>query len=340
MKNILLSRLFTHAEPVQRLNNVQNEALQNFMNKLNKNEYSFENVPCLCGNPDGELIGTHDRYGLVVHTHLCDRCGMMWTSPRMTEASLKRFYNEDYRAIYVGSSQVPEDFFYDQVERGRTIFNFISPRITRKSMEPLKVFDVGCGAGGMLLPFKNDGWLSYGCDVGEEYLKRGRDEGLVLEFGGPLSLMQYAPANLVILSHVLEHFPDPLSSLHEISKLVIDDGYLYIEVPGIFNVHSSYGDFLLYFQNAHLYHFTLNTLSTLIASAGFEYVAGNEKISALFKKTKKIKKRSGINESKKILHYIYLVEICRRMYLLRYINTLKRGVGRLLRNHYKERRRH
>ena len=111
MKNILLSRLFTHAEPVQRLNNVQNEALQNFMNKLNKNEYSFENVPCLCGNPDGELIGTHDRYGLVVHTHLCDRCGMMWTSPRMTEASLKRFYNEDYRAIYVGSSQVPEDFF-------------------------------------------------------------------------------------------------------------------------------------------------------------------------------------------------------------------------------------
>lgn len=190
MEHWLLSRLFTQAEPIERLSNAQLDALEKFKHKVASADYSFENVPCLCGEREGTLIGTRDRYGLEVHTHLCNHCGMMWTSPRMAEDSLKKFYEEDYRPIYVGSSRAPDSFFRDQVEHGERVYDYITSRIGGCSNEHLKVFDIGCGAGGTLLPFKRNGWLSFGCDLGEEYLNRGRQEELILEHGEAISLSQ------------------------------------------------------------------------------------------------------------------------------------------------------
>lgn len=143
---------------------------------------------------------------------------------------------------------------------------------------------------------------------------------------------QYGPANVVILSHVLEHLSNPLNSINAISKLLAEDGYLYVEVPGIFKIHSTYGDVLLFLQNAHLYHFTLNTLSFLMAQAGFKLIDGNERISALFQKTKNAEIHGEINEYSKIRNYICFTEICRRMYIGRCINVPKRCLIRLL--HY------
>ncbi len=331
MKHWLLSRFFTQTEPIEPLNETQLNALEKFKGKVMNGDYSFESVSCLCGEKEGILIGTRDRYGLAVHTHLCNHCGMMWTSPRMTEDSLKKFYTEDYRPIYVGSSRAPDSFFREQVEHGDRIYDFIVSRIERQPKMPLKVFDIGCGAGGTLLPFKRKGWLAFGCDLGEDYLRRGREEGLTLEHGEAISLSQYGPADVVVLSHVLEHFAHPLESINEISKLVTEDGYLYVEVPGIFKIHSTYGDFLLFLQNAHLYHFTLNTLSSLMARAGFKLVDGNEQISALFQKTKNIELCGEDSEVSKIRNYIYLTEIYRRTYIGKCIIILKRSIVWMLR---------
>lgn len=334
MEHWLLSRFFIQGESIEPLNKTQLDALERFKHKVEDGEYAFESVPCLCGDKDGGLlISTRDRYGLAVHTHLCGYCGMMWTSPRMTEDSLKKFYEEDYRLIYVGSSHAPDTFFRDQIEHGERIYAFITSRVERQSRKPLKIFDIGCGAGGTLLPFKKDnGWLPFGCDLGEEYLNRGRKEGLTLEHGGAASLFQYAPANVVILSHVLEHFSNPLESINEISKLITKDGYLYVEVPGIFKIHSTYGDFLLFLQNAHLYHFSLSSLSTLMAQAGFKLVDGNEQISALYQKTENTKVCEGKNEFSKIKYYIYLTEIYRRTHIGKCVNSLKSSAMKMLRN--------
>jgi hypothetical protein len=129
MTHWVLARLFNQAESIEQLNDAQQQALELFKRKIANNEYSFEDVPCLCGETEGILIGTRDRYGLEVHTHLCEHCGIMWTSPRMTEDSLKRFYEDDYRSIYIGDPQAPESFFREQVEHGEIIYNYIKSRI-------------------------------------------------------------------------------------------------------------------------------------------------------------------------------------------------------------------
>jgi len=327
MKHWLLYRLFNQTEPIEQLNSTQRSALEIFKRKIRDGEYLFENVSCLCGEKDSILISTHDRYGLSVHTHLCRHCGMMWTSPRMREDSLTKFYEIDYRPIYVGSPQAPDSFFREQVEHGKRMYDYVKSDIEKSSKDRLKVFDIGCGGGGALLPFKDNGWIPFGCDLGEEYLIRGREEGLILEHGDSRSLSLYGPANLVILSHVLEHFSYPLKNLNEVSKLLADDGYIYIEVPGIFKIHDTYGDVLLFLQNAHLYHFTLNTLSSLMAQAGFKLIKGDENICALFQKSANIEKRSEENESSKILQYIYLTEIYRFMRIKKCIQITKKRIS-------------
>lgn len=280
----MFSRLAHLDHPAESLTTKQLVALKTFQSKITNGIYSLEDAQCLCGAKRGLIVAKVDRYALSVQTNLCKDCGIMWTSPRLNKKSLSEFYKNDYRPIYVGDAAAPEKFYHDQVLHGRNIVSYLSEKL--KVEEVNRVFDIGCGAGGVLLPFKERGCVVFGCDMGSEYLSRGRNDGLVLEEGDCTSLAKYGPANLIILSHVLEHFPDPLKSLTQISNLLEDEGYIYIEVPGILNAYQTYGDIILYLQNAHLYHFTLRSLEVLMTIVGFELVCGNEGVKALFRKTR------------------------------------------------------
>jgi SAM-dependent methyltransferase len=310
---LLLRRFQSLAEPAENLNALQRTSLQQFEAKIEAQEFEFESVPCLCGSTHSQLLAQVDRYALSVKTHLCQDCGMMWTSPRMTERSLVKFYDEDYRSIYVGAPQAPDDFFAEQIDHGCRIRDYVVTEVT--CTDQTIVFDVGCGAGGILMPFYQAGCRTFGCDLGSDYLQRGRAEGLCLEQGDVNVLVPQGKANLVVLSHVLEHFADPVKSLHDIANAIEDGGYLYIELPGVLQIYETYGDLLLFLQNAHLYHFTLKTLTQLLRSVGFELVKGDEQIKALFRKVTapQLMPVTPVdpNHAKVILNYILSNEVKR-----------------------------
>ncbi len=316
LNQLLFNKLLSKGQPSRFLikekyipNKTQISALNQFQTKLENSYYSLEEVPCICGSNDSYLIAKRDRYGLSADTWLCKDCGLVRTSPRMNEESLSRFYNEDYRPIYVGEAQAPDHFFSTQIRQGKAIYNFVKSNSNLDLSSNITVFDVGCGAGGVLVPFKAAGCSTFGCDLGGEYLKRGITDGLSLKHGNVDSLRDYGEANLVILSHVIEHFPNPILELEQISKALVKEGYLYIEVPGIFNIHKTYGNTLNFLQNAHLYHFTLATLTSLMAKAGFKLIEGDEHIHALFQKCENVSHISTENLASKILNYLYLVEL-------------------------------
>jgi SAM-dependent methyltransferase len=306
LTQLLLRRFQSVLEPAESLNALQRCALKQFEQKVAEQHYQFEAVPCLCGTNHSVLLAQVDRYALSVKTHLCQDCGVMWTSPRMTEDSLAKFYDEDYRSIYVGAPQAPDSFFVEQVEHGDRIHAYLASELMVD--DQTIVFDVGCGAGGILMPFFKAGCQTFGCDLGNDYLQRGIAEGLRLEQGDVRVLAPYGKANLVILSHVLEHFADPTQALTDIANAIDDNGYLYIELPGVLRIYETYGDFLLFLQNAHLYHFTLHTLTQLLQSVGFELVKGDEQVRALFRKVASASMKSDVNQSQEILNYILLNE--------------------------------
>lgn len=119
----------------------------------------------------------------------------------------------------------------------------------------------------------------------DAYLEYGRRKGLNLKLGHSADLLQEGKKyDLIILSHVFEHFLDIEKELSVIQELLAPDGLLYIEVPGLKLLeHGEYeGDFLACLQNAHVRIFSLGTLSNVMKKYGFDFCVGSEMIQSLF----------------------------------------------------------
>lgn len=268
--------------PPAALNSAQEQARIRVLERYRDGTFVTVPVSCLCGS-DGTIdvtIAERDRFGLPSPSVLCGHCGIVRTTPRLEEASLNQFYNEHYRSLYSGSEVEADEFFEKQIHKGASLKAFLDEALLRGS----NIADIGCGAGGLLIPFRDAGHSVQGCDLGYAYLDRGRQEGLDLRHGPAATLSDSAPFDLIILSHIVEHVPDPIEFLKsEVLTMLGPDGLIFIELPCLRGI-SRYGDPLRYFQNAHLWNFDLASLSAIAAAAGLQLQLGNEWIRALFRR--------------------------------------------------------
>lgn len=268
---------------VIRLSDRQIETRDVFKRKVEQKEYQLKSTVCFCGFSNDIVLAVKDRYDIPLRTVFCFNCGLVRSNPYYTDETLMSFYNNEYRALYSSSNYATKDFFREQEVFGHSIISFLSKNIDL-DLNKKKVYEVGCGAGGILMAFKESGADVIGCDYGDEYLSEGKSRGLHLVTGGSDKLEKYGKANLIVMNHVVEHFTNIDEEMKRISKLLEKGGFLYVGVPGLFNHVNSYGSLHWYLQNAHFYSFSLSSLTTLVESFGFEFVAGNEKIQAVFRK--------------------------------------------------------
>ena len=258
--------------------------------KINKRIYQFESVPCcVCNSEKFIILSNKDRYGLYMPVVICQKCGLIQTNPRMTQESYNSFYNLEYRKLYGGVKKPTKEFFKNQYLRGKKIYTYLQNNDTlSKSLSDLFIFEVGCGAGGILQYFQKKGSRIQGIDIGEKYIEFGRKNfALDLMVGKLPNISLDTSPDVIIYSHVLEHILYLKKELTCIYNLLSDNGVIYIEIPGIKNLKKNYNnDFLRFLQNAHVYHFTLNTLKNLLETNGFKMIIGDESIRSIFKKVK------------------------------------------------------
>ncbi len=114
-------------------------------------------------------------------------------------------------------------------------------------------------------------------------------------------------ADLIIVKHVLEHFTSLDRELSIMRELLRDNGYIYVEVPGVIEWIKN-NNFLSTLQLAHNYYFNLNLLTYVMNSNGFELIRGNEKIEALYIKRDNVKAKLP-NEYKRIVEQLKSIEI-------------------------------
>ena len=67
-------------------------------------------------------------------------------------------------------------------------------------------------------------------------------------------------------------------------------------------------DYLLYFQNAHTYHFTLDTLRQTLSMYGFAPERGDERVCAVFSKARDAHASEIVNYYADNMDYIFTVE--------------------------------
>ena len=275
------------------LNDLQRQQIQNFITKVETRKYKLEKNPCLCDSHDASrdvVVTQKDRYGIPCEIVLCRRCGLIRLKERLDAPSTAEFYKSEYRDIYVGRRIASAVFFQDQIKRGREFYGILEKHLDLSSIKT--VFEVGCGAGGVLYPFHESGKACSGCDFGEKYLRYGQDKGLQLYVGEvDRSRTQPKSQDLLILSHVMEHFNEPLQSMNELIEIVSPGGYLIVQVPGIFWIPRIYINPILYFQNAHVHNYYYYYLKIFFSVLGLEIIYGDERCTFLLKKPTLWKKK-------------------------------------------------
>lgn len=244
------------------LSDNQRRLIGGFNDRILSGELAFSAAPCLCGGETFELITEFDRYRAWQPAVICRDCGLVQNQPRLTETSLKWFYESDYfREAYGGANQIPmTDEKFDRILRGaRLRFERIVERIAIEDVG--SVGEVGCAGGWNLLPFHEAGIPVVGVDFGPHLVAFGRAKGMDLRVGD-ITAFGDAKFDLLILSHVVEHALDLNAFMTEALRHLNPGGSVYIEVPDI-------ADFCMgAFQTAHIYYFSIAQMNHLCARFG------------------------------------------------------------------------
>jgi len=271
---------------------------QQIESKISDGIYKFEKIKCcVCDSIKFRKLSNKDRYGLYMPVVICVQCGLIQTNPRMTQESYNEFYNNEYRKLYLGVEKPTKLFFSRQLQIGQLIYSYLLKKGNlRKTKRDLFVFEVGCGAGGILYYFKKKGFKIQGIDLGEDYIEYGiKNHDLDLSISTLKNFSFTESPDIIIYSHVFEHILDLKKELSIIHNILSDNGILYTMLPGVKNLFNSYNlNFLRYLQNAHTYHFTLTTLNNLLGTNGFKMIVGDETIKSVFKKDKIVNSRKPI----------------------------------------------
>jgi 2-polyprenyl-3-methyl-5-hydroxy-6-metoxy-1,4-benzoquinol methylase len=107
--------------------------------------------------------------------------------------------------------------------------------IRRHSAAKGRMLDLGCGDGTVLWLAKQDGWEVKGVELFPEHTKLVRETlGLDVETSDITAYNGVSAAwDCVVLTHVLEHLPDPVGALAKIRDLLKPGGVGVLEFPNI-----------------------------------------------------------------------------------------------------------
>ena len=247
-----------------RLNPLQRSTKFEFLKLIEEGSLKEVITHCpICRSDESDFFCGSDRIGLPVETVFCKHCPTLYSRSRLDEVSLGVFYSKFYRSLYVGSAEPTEDFFDNQVSSGNKIIERLTKfGRTDWNFAESRVLEIGCGAGGILLPFKIAGSDVLGIDLDDRYMDKGRSQGLTLKRLSVFEIPGNEKFDLIILKDVLEHLVDIERMIKILKDHLSEFGQIYVQVPS-FEALEFLGyrsDFLRYFQNAHLVHFSQASL--------------------------------------------------------------------------------
>jgi SAM-dependent methyltransferase len=322
--------------PPARLSPVQHRFRDAFLAKISTGEFEYERAErCLCGSTGGIELAAHDRFGIPVGTVLCESCGLCRSDPRLAKRDLPSFYNEIYHGLHQGVAEPDPSTALFRAGQGAAIHSYVQDLLPDGD---LRVAEVGCGTGIVLREFQeaavDRGVALVGCEYSEAYVAAGIASGTDIRLGGPEVLRAAAPFDLVILSHVVEHFPDPVEALISIRALGHRDTLYYVEVPGVMTIHrkAEYGyRFERYLTLAHTFDFTRATLTATMARAGFSLLRADERVRSVFRAGEVGIPADDPSTAVEILDYLRWLDASLHMRMVRARRGARLLIGRTLR---------
>jgi len=209
------------------------------------------------------VVNQHGRFIIAPHP----RFGFWQVRPQPSRAFLERYYRLSYRN--------PTYSFHEELYVH--LLRQHCPDLFRRRVRAL---EIGCGRGNFLLGLKHAGLETYGFEPGAGDHRACGAKGLSV-WNSPFDLRrarQHAPYGLISLVGVLEHFPQPVAMLTQVSSLLAANGVLFVLVPNDFNpfqeafVAKSGQHRWFLGPPEHLNYFTPSTLQRLLVGCGFSVI--------------------------------------------------------------------
>ncbi len=234
------------------------------------------------------LFGIPGKFKIVQ----CKECGLIFINPQPGQVALKGFYPKDY---YTPNSLHYREYTWLRKKVMETFWGYGHPSNSPKPVRLFKkvvllpfriryrhsipfvaggrLLDIGCGNGTELYKLKRMGWEAYGVEMDIEASERARLNGLSV-FTGNFFEANF-PNNffdVVRMSFVLEHLPNPKQTLIEVRRILRPYGRIYISVQNARSLN-----YWLFREKwfgldvpRHLFSFTPKTIGMLLSTLGLE----------------------------------------------------------------------
>lgn len=139
-----------------------------------------------------------------------------------------------------------------------------------------RLLEVGCGSGVTLKGMQVLGWDVEGVDFDINSVRNARSKGLTVRHGDLVGQQyQNNTFDVIVMSHVIEHVPDPLRLLHECYRILKQGGQLVVLTPNVNSIgHRIYGaNWRGLEPPRHLHLFNVSSLTNLALRSKFNDVS-------------------------------------------------------------------
>lgn len=223
--------------------------------------------------------GTDYEYGttdIKFNFYQCLDCFLIYIDPIPDESTIDTIYPANYYSYQTHNYNKFIKFMRGRQLDGK-VKKFLNKSKKINNTNDLKVLDIGCGSGDLLMAFRrfNPNISLAGADFSEGAIKRVKALGFK-GYSGDICKIDFGTDkfDLIICQQLIEHLHDPLAFLEHIKAYLKSDGVLILETPGVESVDRNIfkGCWGGYHIPRHLFLFSERTIRLALSKHGFKIV--------------------------------------------------------------------
>ncbi len=211
-----------------------------------------------CGSKEAQPLGIKNELELL----RCRRCSTIYT-PYSPWYSSEYFYE----VYYPEQSLSPPAFVQTRLDEITAGFS--------RYREQNRLLDIGCGAGGLLVAARKNGWDAQGLEVAEQAIGYVRKLGFEV-FQGELQQAEFPSEHFDVITaaEILEHLSEPRLLLQEAARVLRPGGLFWATTPHARGLSARVLGlkWRCVWPPEHLQLFSLAGMKALLHDAGFKQV--------------------------------------------------------------------
>ena len=209
---------------------------------------------------------THTGYGRHHTIVQCQKCGLIYTNPRLG----RRDILDTYEAV--------EDPLYVEEREGRVLtFEHHLKPLERLTGPPAgrPLLDVGCHTGVFVEIATRHGWDAWGVEPSRWAVEQAQTRGLhVVQGTLETACLPEAHFDVVTMWDVIEHLTNPHGALQQVHRLLKPGGLTVVHTIDIESLFARLmGARWPWLMEMHIYYFSRRTLQTMLEECGFKVLS-------------------------------------------------------------------